>query len=230
MMNAFVVATMMAATTTTTQAFHFNTNNQHRAVSIMTFSPPPTTSMPYFNHHIHLPTTKKTFALFASENNNDEDFGDEYTDSLSQEGENAQAAARSMPPPSPPPQPIGQNAQTKRLDPLMASLTRTDPSVANLPTRNVPFFGEVPVDGSLTVLIPAAVIAVLGFVLSIVVAFNSKDLLVSTLNQVSDEISSTAVRQSNQKYDESVCRGICSSQQDDLEGLKKFMGALKKND
>jgi hypothetical protein len=69
---------------------------------------------------------------------------------------------------------------------------------------------------------------VLGLLLSIVVGFNSKDLISSTLSQVSDEISSTAVRQSNQFYDESVCRGICSSQQDDLDGLRKFMNGLKK--
>ena len=214
---AFVVVVAAMTATTLTQAFQLRTNQRSLSSS---FAIP-------CNRHNHLPTTtKKTlFTLFVSEN--DDDFSDEYTDSLSPQ---EVQAARSVPPPSPPPQPIGQNAPTKRLDPLMASLTRTDPNVANLPTRNVPFFGEVPVDGSLTVLIPAAVIAVLGFVLSIVVAFNSKDLLASTLSQVSDEISSTAIRQSNQKYDDSVCRGICSSQQDDLEGLRKFMGALKKND
>lgn len=179
---------------------------------------------------MHLSVTTKTVAgttstLYSSKDDDGDDFV-EYKDSVSSEARGATRPA----PVSPSPQPIGRNQQVQRLDPLMASLTRTDPSVANLPTRQVPFFGEVPVDGSLTVLIPAAVIAVLGFILSIVVAFNSKDLLVSTLNQVSNEISSTAVRQSNQQYDDSVCRGICSSQDDDLDGLRKFMNGLKKSE
>lgn len=53
---------------------------------------------------------------------------------------------QSIPNPSfstPPPVP------QRRLDPLMASLTRMDASTANGPTRNLPLLGEVPVDGSL---------------------------------------------------------------------------------
>jgi hypothetical protein len=122
------------------------------------------------------------------------------------------------PPPVPP----------KRLDPLMASLTRIDPSSADVPTKNVPFFGEIPVDGSLALLIPAAGIAVIGFVLSIVIAVQSSDEIVGLLSQVSDDITSAAVSKSSQVYDDSVCRGICSSQQQDLEGLKSFMEGFKK--
>jgi hypothetical protein len=110
----------------------------------------------------------------------------------------------------------------------MASLTRVDPSTADLPTKNVPLFGEVPVDGSLALLIPAAGIAVLGFILSIVIAVRSSDEIVGLLSQVSDDINSVAVTKSSKVYDESVCRGICSSQQQDLEGLRGFMNGLKK--
>ena len=110
----------------------------------------------------------------------------------------------------------------------MASLTRVDPSSADVPTKNIPLLGEIPVDGSLALLIPAAGIAVIGFILSIVIAVQSSDEIVGLLSQVSDGITQTAVRQSNQVYDDGVCRGICSSQQQDLEGLKSFMEGLKK--
>lgn len=120
-------------------------------------------------------------------------------------------------------------APSRILDPLMDTLTRVDSATANLPTRNIPFFGEVPADGSLLVLVPAAFIAVLGFVLSIVVAINSKDAIVATLSQVSNELSQTAVSKSSKAYDDGVCRGICSSQQEDLEGLKTFLNRLKKD-
>lgn len=104
-----------------------------------------------------------------------------------------------------------------------------DPETASGPTRNIPIFGEVPVDGSLVVLVPAALIGFLGFVLSIVVAFQSTDLIVDSLNSVADEISQTATAKSNRVYDENECRGICSSQSEDLEGLKNFMESLRKD-
>lgn len=116
----------------------------------------------------------------------------------------------------------------RRLDPLMASLTRMDPATANAPTRKVPLLGEIPVDGSVTVLLPAAAIAVLGFIFSIVVAVNSQDEFVRILSQVSEDIADTAAQKTNMVYDENVCRGICSSQESDLEGLRGFMELLTK--
>jgi hypothetical protein len=80
-----------------------------------------------------------------------------YDESMNEAAE--MMAARQRPSNAPPPVP------PKRLDPLMASLTRTDPSAADVPTKNVPFLGEIPVDGSLALLIPAAGIAVIGFTL-----------------------------------------------------------------
>lgn len=116
----------------------------------------------------------------------------------------------------------------RRLDPLMASLTRMDPATANAPTRKVPILGEIPIDGSFTVLVPAAVIAVLGFIFSIVVAVNSQDEFVRILAQVSEDIADTAAQKTNMVYDENVCRGICSSQEQDLEGLRGFMQMISK--
>jgi hypothetical protein len=132
----------------------------------------------------------------------------------------------------PPPLPIRANTSPsppvppKILDPLMASLTRVDAGTANLGTRTIPIFGEVPADGSLIVLVPAAISAVLGLALSIVIAFNSKDAIVATFSQVSDELSQTAVSRSSQAYDDSICRGICSTQEQDLEGLKTFLNKI----
>lgn len=103
-----------------------------------------------------------------------------------------------------------------------------DPEAIRGPTRNVPLFGEVPVDGGLVVLVPAAVIALLGFILSIVVAVNSSDELVAALSNVADDIAQTASQKTNMVYDEGVCRGICSSQEEDLQGLAKFMESLRK--
>lgn len=130
-----------------------------------------------------------------------------------------------LPPPpmnAPPPVP------PKRMDPLMASLTRMDPETASGPTQNIPIFGEVPVDGSMVVLVPAAVIAFLGFVLSIVVAVQSQDQLIDALSSVADDISKTATEKTNMMYDEDVCRGICSTQEEDLDGLRSFMESLRK--
>ena len=147
-----------------------------------------------------------------------------------EEGDGEIEGMSSSPPPPPPPSMANAPPPVppKRLDPLMASLTRMDSSTADLPTKNIPLFGEVPVDGSLALLIPAAGIAVLGFILSIVIAVKSSDEIVGLLSQVSDDLNSVAVTKSSKVYDESVCRGICSSQQQDLEGLRGFMNGLKK--
>jgi hypothetical protein len=132
-----------------------------------------------------------------------------------------EAAAPPAPrsPPVPPP---------KRLDPLMATLTRMDPQPESSKTANLPFFGEVDVDGSLVVLIPVAVIAIGGFILSIIVAVNSQDQIMDQINQVTDSVTKTAVQKVNQQYDPNECRGLCSNQQQDLDGLRSFMDGLKK--
>jgi hypothetical protein len=135
--------------------------------------------------------------------------------------ENEESAAPPAPrsPPTPP---------QKRLDPLMATLTRMDPQAQSSKTANLPFLGEVPVDGSLVVLIPATVVAIGGIILSIIVAFNSQDQIMDQINQVTDSVTKTAVQKVNQQYDPNECRGLCSNQQQDLDGLRNFMEGLKK--
>lgn len=127
------------------------------------------------------------------------------------------------------PQPAASPPKPKRqLDGLMAAVTRTAPSDTNTPTTNLPFFGEIPIDGSLLVLAPAAVIAVLGFVMSIVVAFNAKDTFVDQLAVLSQEINSAALAETNSVSDGS-CRGLCSSQDQQLEGMRVFMESLARS-
>ncbi len=116
----------------------------------------------------------------------------------------------------------------RQLDGLMAAVTRTTPSDTDTPTTNLPFFGEMPIDGSLLVLAPAAVIAVLGFVMSIVVAFNAKDTFVDQLTVLSQEINSAALAKTNSVTDGS-CRGLCSSQDQQLEGMRAFMEGLARS-
>ena len=133
-----------------------------------------------------------------------------------------QAAAAPPAPRSPPPPP------QKRLDPMMATLTRMDPQAASTKTANLPFIGEIDVDKSLVVLIPVTVIAIGGFILSIFVAFNSQDQIMDQINQVTDSVTKQAVQQANQQYDPNECRGLCSNQQQDLDGLRGFMEGLRK--
>ena len=156
------------------------------------------------------------FVLYSTE-------GETPEGAMSSEGAMSAIPGEQLPTPTSPP-PVPQ----KRLDPLMASLTRMDPGAADVPTKNLPLLGEVPVDGSLTLLVPAAVIAVLGFLLSIVVAFQSQDLIVQSLVQASEDIAQTASMKTNMVYDDNVCRGLCSSQEQDLDNLRNFMESLRK--
>lgn len=113
--------------------------------------------------------------------------------------------------------------ERRRIDPLIASLTRIDePTPSNVSMVQVPLFGEVPADGTLALLIPAAAISILGFILSIVVAFNSRDSIVQGLSSVElpkMEYTPTIV-------EEGKCRGLCSSQDEDLDGLRNFMESI----
>ena len=114
----------------------------------------------------------------------------------------------------------------ERMDPLMASLTRDNRDPAQV-TRDIPLFGEVSTDG-LKLLIPATVFAVLGFILSIVVAVKSTDQIAGTFSTVADSVVQSAKNQPNQVYDANTCRGLCSNQQDDIDGLRRFMESITK--
>jgi hypothetical protein len=133
------------------------------------------------------------------------------------------------PPPPPAAATVPPVAMPRRLDPLVARLTRLD-STSSQPskTTNIPLLGEVAVDGGLVVLVPAAVIAILGFVMSINIAINSSDAIVAALANAGEDITQKAINQARQQYDENACRGLCSSQEQDLDSLRKFMTGLGK--
>jgi hypothetical protein len=118
-------------------------------------------------------------------------------------------------------------APARGVDPLIASLTRIDePTPANVPTVQVPLFGEIPADGNLALLVPAAAIGILGFLFSIVVAFNSRDAIVEELSNV--EL--PKMQYTPTVVDEGKCRGLCSSQDEDLDGLRNFMESIAGKD
>ena len=110
------------------------------------------------------------------------------------------------------------------VDDQYQSLTRQDPSIADVPTENRPVL-EVPIDGSIVVLAPAVVIGVVGVICSIYLAFNSGDEFVQSVTQIGSDIGVQASIQPDQVYDPNVCRGICTQ---DQEGLKNFMQSLGK--
>lgn len=91
--------------------------------------------------------------------------------------------------------------------------TSTGPSNRMSGNSNPLIQGEVTMDGSLLVLVPAAVIAILGFIVSISIALNSPDEIVSSFEFKPRNEQSVPV---------DVCRGLCSSQEDDLNKLREF--------
>lgn len=115
------------------------------------------------------------------------------------------------------------NRPVRRVDPLIGLLTRIDePTPANVPTVQVPLFGEIPADGNLALLVPAAAISILGFLFSIVVAFNARDSIAQELSSV--EL--PKMQYTPTVVDEGKCRGLCSSQDEDLDGLRNFMESI----
>lgn len=117
----------------------------------------------------------------------------------------------------------------QRMDPLMASLTKDDSGATpDGPTQTVPIFGEIPADGTLLLLAPAVVFAVLGFLFSFVIAFQSADQIVVSIGQTGESIAQTAQNRNNRVYDKDVCRGLCSSQEKDIDGMRNFMEFITK--
>ena len=136
-------------------------------------------------------------------------------------------------PPYVPPTPTRNSPEAVRrraMDPLMASLTRDDSDASpDGPTQTVPIFGEIPADGTMMLLAPAVVFAVLGFITSAVIAFNSADQIVVSVAQTGESIAQTAQNRNNRKFDKDVCRGLCSSQEKDVDGMRNFMEAITRS-
>mmetsp|Transcript_6770 Transcript_6770/g.11297 ORF Transcript_6770/g.11297 Transcript_6770/m.11297 type:complete len:233 (-) Transcript_6770:35-733(-) len=103
------------------------------------------------------------------------------------------------------------------------------PTTTNSASSSLPSFTpiEVPIDGSLVVLLPAAVIAIFGIITSALVFASSGDPILAPQGT---EVS--IVDHSNNNLDESnQCRGLgCGRSQDsDLNSMRDFMGRFAKD-
>lgn len=92
---------------------------------------------------------------------------------------------------------------------------------------NLPLLGEVPLDGSIVVLAPVALIAVVGFILSIKIGLESKDALVQQLDEINSVLSQPPVKQTIMD-DLGGCRGLCSDQGEQLNNMKGFLEGISK--
>jgi hypothetical protein len=163
------------------------------------------------------PVTKlKESAVESDNNNNDDNDNNNVVSTTFQQQE----------------QPEGERrvAAPKKLDPLLASLTRMDEETQNAPTIQIPVWGELILDRSLFVFLPVAAFAIIGFFTSLYVLINSGDDFDTAIdeNAVLQSIPNTFTPPLSVPSDEVVtgCRGLCSSQESDLEGLRSFMNSL----
>lgn len=122
-----------------------------------------------------------------------------------------------MPPPemnmanAPPP------VQQPRMDPLMASLTRIDPETAGSSETS---------EREKKLLYPALGFAAIGFISSLFMTVTSMDTISAKLQQSTEVLSQPPVM--NKQYDD-TCRGLCSSQDQQLEDMRSFMNKFAKD-
>ena len=168
--------------------------------------------------------TSSHLVRYASDEPNIEDSDPTDTENENQDprqdGTSEQAIESSVPPEmAVAPRVVTQ----KQLDPLVRSLTRTDPQSADAPTVQIPPIGELVLDKSLFVLVPVASFAVLGAVLALYIGLNAGDAFAEM------EQAATLGQQSTRtEVSDDSCRGLCSSQEKDLEGLRVFMSNFAK--
>lgn len=114
----------------------------------------------------------------------------------------------------------------ERIDPLIQTLSRNDADDSNAKKVKLPLLGEVPVDGSLLLVVPVAVIAILGFIMSIQIGFQSKDAIVQQIDKISGVMSQPPVKKT--VVPTSGCRGLCSNQDEQLDYIRGFMEGVSK--
>jgi hypothetical protein len=112
----------------------------------------------------------------------------------------------------------------QRMDPLIASLTKMDADMANPPTTKLPLLGEMPLENA--VFLPVAVIAVVGFIMSINIAFKSADDIVQKMDEINSVLSTPPAKPD---VVSEGCRGLCSDQDQQLDNMRAFMNSLKKD-
>ena len=150
-------------------------------------------------------------ALYSSLSNNEEgDVGDQLKED-SPEQPSATSVSRSSP-------------RQLQLDPLLVAVTKMDPQTQQAERIPVPIWGELILDRSLFVFLPIAIFAMGGILLSLYVLVNSSDTFV---NAIVDTATKQSIPTSSSSLpDINSCRGLCSSQSQDLEGLRSYMNRL----
>ena len=107
--------------------------------------------------------------------------------------------------------------QQPRMDPLMASLTRIDPETAGSSEAS---------EREKKLLYPALGFAAIGFFASLFMTVTSMDTISAKLQQSTEVLSQPPVM--NKQYDD-ACRGLCSSQDQQLEDMRSFMNKFAKD-
>lgn len=107
--------------------------------------------------------------------------------------------------------------QQPRMDPLMASLTRIDPEIAGSSEAS---------EREKKLLYPALGFAAIGFFSSLFMTVTSMDTISAKLQQSTEVLSQPPVM--NKQYDD-ACRGLCSSQDQQLEDMRSFMNKFAKD-
>ena len=107
--------------------------------------------------------------------------------------------------------------QQPRMDPLMASLTRIDPETAGSSEAS---------EWEKKLLYPALGFAAIGFFASLFMTVTSMDTISAKLQQSTEVLSQPPVM--NKQYDD-ACRGLCSSQDQQLEDMRSFMNKFAKD-
>lgn len=119
----------------------------------------------------------------------------------------------------------------KRLDPLLASLTKMDDETMNAQRLQIPIWGELILDRSLFIFLPVALFAIGGIVTSLYILANSGDEFVNAINNnaILQSIPTFKPPMSADSLSDAAtqgCRGLCSQQDADLESLSKFMNSI----
>jgi hypothetical protein len=118
----------------------------------------------------------------------------------------------------------GGSNNNRALDPLVRAVTRSDgPASTTASSVSIPVLGSIELDRSLFLLVPLIGFAVGGILLSLYILVNSGDAIVQSVAE-----STATTRAATTINSDAACRGLCSSQQQDLEGLRTYMNSLGK--
>merc|ERR1719329_668295 len=111
---------------------------------------------------------------------------------------------------------------------LISTVTAVNPNLEEEASEDT---GVIPRDGSLLLLIPSLVISVGGFLAAIGIALNSGDAISQAVNEMEQSYVDSfkpkpAVYTSPSETE--TCRGLCSNQEQDLDGLRSFMQKISR--